>query len=163
MDWKDLLFNFEGRINRAKWWLAVLIIVVFTILISVVLLPLIGLSMMTASESTVGTLFSIVLTAVIGYPTTAVMMKRLNDRERPHWLVYVFWAPTVVNLLAQLFGLTVSMQNIGGLQEVMMPTTLGWIIQAISLPIGIWALVELGILKGTEGSNSHGPDPLAKS
>lgn len=163
MDWKDFLFNFEGRINRAKWWLAVLIIVVFTILISVVLLPLIGLSMMTASESTVGTLFSIVLTAVIGYPATAVMMKRLNDRERPHWLVYVFWAPTVVNLLGQLFGLTVTMQNIGGLQEVMVPTTLGWIIQGISLPIAIWALVELGILKGTEGPNPHGPDPLGNS
>ena len=26
IDWKDLLFSFEGRINRAKFWLGVVVI-----------------------------------------------------------------------------------------------------------------------------------------
>jgi uncharacterized membrane protein YhaH (DUF805 family) len=30
----------------------------------------------------------------------------------------------------------------------------------LSFAIGIWALIELGILKGTTGPNQHGPDPL---
>ena len=29
------------------------------------------------------------------------------------------------------------------------------------LAVGIWALVELGCLRGTVGPNRHGPDPLA--
>ena len=40
-------------------------------------------------------------------------------------------------------------------------STLGMILGLLSLVIGIWALVELGILKGTDGPNQHGPDPLA--
>lgn len=30
-----------------------------------------------------------------------------------------------------------------------------------SLAISIWALVELGFLRGTVGANRYGPDPLA--
>ena len=39
--------------------------------------------------------------------------------------------------------------------------SLGWILNLLSLAVGIWALIELGILKGTTGPNQHGPDPLA--
>jgi len=32
-----------------------------------------------------------------------------------------------------------------------------------SLAVSIWAIVELGFLRGTPGPNQYGPDPLAAS
>jgi uncharacterized membrane protein YhaH (DUF805 family) len=32
-----------------------------------------------------------------------------------------------------------------------------------SVAISIWALVELGFLRGTSGPNDFGPDPLASA
>jgi uncharacterized membrane protein YhaH (DUF805 family) len=43
---------------------------------------------------------------------------------------------------------------------MLVPTGIGWVINLLSFVIGIWALVDLGILKGTAGPNRHGPDPL---
>ena len=40
-------------------------------------------------------------------------------------------------------------------------SSLGWMLNLLSLAVGIWALIELGILRGTTGPNQHGPDPLA--
>jgi uncharacterized membrane protein YhaH (DUF805 family) len=98
---------------------------------------------------------------IIAYPVTALMVQRLNDRDRPRWLAAVFWAPTVLSILAGLAGLTMTTTDVGG---VAMPSQsgLGMILGLLSLAIGIWALIELGILKGTTGPNQHGPDPLAR-
>jgi uncharacterized membrane protein YhaH (DUF805 family) len=37
----------------------------------------------------------------------------------------------------------------------------GIILNLISFAISIWALVELGFLRGTVGPNRYGPDPLS--
>lgn len=41
----------------------------------------------------------------------------------------------------------------------------GWWTLIVLIPVigWIWAFVELGCLKGTDGPNSYGPDPLAPS
>lgn len=161
MDLSHILFSFEGRINRAKWWLAVLILAVAAIALTFLGYAVLGLNWMTAAMTTSGTMVSIVITALIAYPATAAMLKRLNDRDRPSWMVGVFWAPTVLTLVGQLLGLTMTVQDVGGV-PVPAPTMLGWLLNIASLGIGIWALIELGILRGTEGPNRHGPDPLAK-
>jgi uncharacterized membrane protein YhaH (DUF805 family) len=31
----------------------------------------------------------------------------------------------------------------------------------IDIVIGVWFVVDLGILRGTKGTNKYGPDPLA--
>lgn len=160
MNWTWLFFGFDGRINRAKFWLAVLVFFIAALVIAFAIFPLLGLSMMMMGASAGGAVAGLIVTLVFAYPWTAVMVKRLKDRDRPMWLVAVFWAPTVLNTLGQLTGTTVSMQSMGG-QQVMMPNTGGWIISLLSFVIGVWALVELGILKGTPGPNQHGPDPLA--
>ena len=38
-----------------------------------------------------------------------------------------------------------------------------WFIQLIPVVGPIWALVECGFLKGTDGDNEYGPDPLASA
>ncbi len=159
MDWKWLFFSFDGRINRAKWWLSLLVFLIVGLVVWLVLLPLIGISFWMMGTTTGGMVANLIVTLIFAYPATAVMLKRVHDRDRPSWLVAVFWLPTVLGILGQLTGLTMSMQEMGG-QMVAMPTGIGWVVNTLSFVVGIWALVELGILKGTPGPNQHGPDPL---
>jgi uncharacterized membrane protein YhaH (DUF805 family) len=157
MDWKWLFFSFDGRINRAKWWLSLLVFAIVGLVIYLGLLPLVGISIWKMGTGLA--VASLIVTLIFAYPVTAVMLKRINDRDRPAWFVAVFWAPTVLGLIAQLTGVAYTMRPMGG-QMVAMPTGIGWVVNLLSFVIGIWALVELGILKGTPGPNKHGPDPL---
>jgi uncharacterized membrane protein YhaH (DUF805 family) len=162
MDWKWLFFSFDGRANRAKWWLTVLIFVILSVIIWLVILPIFGYTIWNVQADATANLLSIVITLIFAYPATAVMVKRLHDRNRPAWLAAVLWAPTVLTLLGQLTGITFTAQDVGG-QTVMVPTMLGWIINLATLVIGIWALIELGCLRGTRGPNQYGPDPLGRA
>lgn len=166
-----LFTSFQGRINRAKWWLGSIILILVGAVVGWIVGSVIGasiFSMVTEGGVTAETIASVtrrisisqlITVAILAYPVTALMTKRLNDRDRPNYLVYVFWLPTVLTILAGLAGLTMTVADVNG---VMMPTQsgLGMVLGLLSLVIGIWALVELGILKGTPGPNQHGPDPL---
>ena len=160
MNFSQMFFSFDGRINRAKWWLASLILAVVAIVVVFLAMMLLG-GWMTARATTGGAIAMVVVTVIMAYPATAIMIKRLNDRDRPSWMAAVFWAPSVLSLLGGLFGLTETVREMGGVQ-MPAPTPLGWIISIAGFIIGIWALIELGILRGTAGPNQHGPDPLAR-
>jgi len=151
MDFGYLFTSFEGRINRKPYWIATLIMIAGVIVLSIVLAFALG--------GGGGVLLQIVLLVIIGYPATALMIKRLHDRDRPNFLVAIFWAPSVITLLGQMTGITGTMTDVYG-TPVFQPNMLGWIINIIGLVIGIWALIELGFLRGTDGPNQHGPDPL---
>ncbi|MGI9413075.1 MAG: DUF805 domain-containing protein [Hyphomicrobiales bacterium] len=153
MDWAYLFTSFDGRINRKPYWIAILLMVAFILIFTFVL------TILTAASARAQLWVQIGLLIVVGYPITALMIKRLHDRNRPGNLAAVIWAPSIVSILGQLIGLTGSYQPVGG-QEVFLPNTLGWIVLAASLVIGIWALIELGFLRGTDGANDYGPDPL---
>ena len=161
----SMFTGFAGRINRAKWWIGTIILAVVGIILYFILAAVFGMGAITdpaqvASMMRTIAILQIVLLAILAYPTTALMMKRLNDRDRPSYFAYIFWAPTVLSVLGGLLGLTMTTMDMGG---VAVPTQsgLGWILSIAGLAVGIWALIELGILKGTEGPNQHGPDPLA--
>lgn len=167
----SMFTSFDGRINRAKWWLGVVIIIVATLILYVILGMFIGGSMMAGFDPMAGpeamtsmmrkaAILSTVVLVITAYPITALMKKRLNDRDRPDWLIYVFWAPTVINQLLALTGMGTSLTEVGGVQ---MPTPSGisWLVSLAGLAVAIWVLVDLGCIRGTEGPNQHGPDPLS--
>jgi len=164
----SMFTGFAGRINRAKWWIGTIILIVVALVLSAILYAFFVGSLASADPAQLSSILrtmaivQIILVAIIAYPATAIMIKRLNDRDRPTFFAYIFWAPTVLMLLGNLFGLTMTTMDVGG--GVMMPTQtgLGWVLYLASIAVGIWALIELGILKGTEGPNQHGPDPLAQ-
>jgi uncharacterized membrane protein YhaH (DUF805 family) len=130
-----LWFGFAGRINRAKYWLVVLVnigVVVAASIISAVL----GLTLAYVAATVV------FLVAVAS--SLAIAAKRLHDRDKSAWWILVFVVlPSVISGIGQLFG-----------APVMFVTSL------ISFGISIWAFVELGCLRGTRGPNRFGPDPL---
>lgn len=166
MDIMSTFTGFTGRINRAKWWIGTIILAVFVIILYFILAAIFGASVPTdpaqlSSFMRTAAILQLVLLAIIAYPTTAMWIKRLNDRDRPSYFAYIFWAPTILSVLGGILGITMTTTDMGGL-AVPTQSGLGWVLSLASLAVGIWALVEMGILKGTDGPNQHGPDPLAK-
>ncbi len=168
----SLFTSLEGRINRQKWWLGTIVLIIVYLIFYVIVMMAIGGSMMASFDLTAGpdammammrraAIGQIVLFIIFIYPSIALMKKRLNDRDRPVWYIYVFWAPAVISMLLGISGMAQTMTDVGGGVMMPAPNTLGWIVNLAGLVVGIWALVELGFLKGTAGSNQHGPDPLA--
>jgi uncharacterized membrane protein YhaH (DUF805 family) len=151
MNLAALLFSFEGRINRAKYWLALLIWCAATALVFV----LFGVAGTAAGiEPTLELM--IVLTALVVIPilisSIAVGIKRLHDRDKSGWWLLVFYVAPYG--LAFLGGMLVAAMRIDDPQSE-------YLIMLINLPIYAWALIELGILRGTVGPNRFGEDPIA--
>lgn len=157
MDFRYLYTAFNGRINRKPYWLASLILIaVMVVLNLVVILPL------SSASPVLSALVSLVLMLVFLYPIVALGVKRLHDRGKSGQLMIVFLAPGLVSQMGSLLGLTHSAQEISG-QVVMLPNMLGTILGLVSLAIGIWALIELGIRQGVQGDNVYGPNPLSQA
>ena len=138
-EWLELLFGFSGRINRAKYWLSFLIyfIALFALYVLFSLFfsfptDLLGLLLISAIP-----LVPIVISSI------AIGIKRLHDRNKSGWWLLVFY------VLPGVLG------NIGSYSGM------DFVFNLANLALSIWALVELGCLRGTSGRNQYGPDPLA--
>ena len=105
----DILFSFDGRINRAKYWLSML---------PLNLLWVIGLIIDMSSSGA----FYWICSLIVIWPTLALNVKRCHDRDKSGWFYLVNFIPIV----------------------------------------SLWYLVEIGFLKGTEGDNRFGQDPLGQ-
>ena len=150
MDWTTLLFSFTGRINRGKYWLAVLIyMAVWTTFIAGSLIWLGGLNidnlLSLAGAGLMIWLIGFILLIVGTWSGLAVGVKRLHDRDKSGWWILLFWLGPSIR---------------GGSQTVTPDLGGGFILSLAAFAIMIWAFVELGCLPGTPGPNQYGPDPL---
>jgi uncharacterized membrane protein YhaH (DUF805 family) len=163
----------DGRIGRQTWWLGTLVTLVAALILYFILSAVMGtgFSMMTDPQKMMEPGFmenmmqsaawqQLISLVILGYPVTALMSKRLNDRDRPSWLKWLFWAPTVLATLVGIAGMGYTLQDMGNGVMMPAPTMLMGVLSIASLVIGLWALVELGFLRGTSGANAHGADPV---
>jgi uncharacterized membrane protein YhaH (DUF805 family) len=142
----NLLFSFDGRVNRAKFWLAVPIWALAT------MLPPLSLGLLGLRVSYVSVALLLLVVALpILVSMLAVGIKRLHDRDKPAWwlLIYFFIPYFFAPLLA---GLMPSNESSDNAELVAMA--------AIMLPFFVWGWVELGCIPGTPGPNQFGEDPL---
>lgn len=139
MDLKSLLFSFDGRINRAKWWLAVLIYVIAAIVVTIIA------SIVTAIVPIVGIVLFVIYGIVALISGIAVGVKRLHDRGKSGlWLLVFYLVPGALSGIGMFSG----------------SEAIYMLLSLIGTGISIWMLVELGCLRGTVGPNEYGPDPL---
>jgi uncharacterized membrane protein YhaH (DUF805 family) len=165
--------GFDGRIGRQSWWLGTVALTVLIIILYLILGAILGASgaelpdpasindpvlMEKALRSS--QIQGLISLAIFLYPGLALMGKRLNDRNRPSWLKYLFYVPAVLSSVLGVFGLTYFVTKIEG-ELTPYPTTLGTILTLLSLVAAIWAVIELGFLRGTDGPNRYGADPIA--
>lgn len=154
MNIRDLYTALDGRINRKPFWLGAIGLFLVGIVISVVIvLPLMALS------KTLGSLVSLLISLAFLYPACALGIKRLHDRGQSGHLMAVFVAPGLIYQIADLLGLATRQATLNG-QTFAVPTAIGSALGLLSLVVGLWALVSLGIRRGTPGTNAWGPDPL---
>jgi uncharacterized membrane protein YhaH (DUF805 family) len=137
-DLKHLWFGFNGRVNRAKYWLVNIVNIVGLSVLAGVILGVFGFEMV--AWLILGVLYLVVLVSAV-----AICIKRLHDRNKPGW-----WAAVFIGLPVVLGGLSTLLGN----ELLAMVFGLG------QFAVAIWGLIELGILRGTVGPNQYGEDPL---
>ena len=159
-----LLFGFSGRANRGKFWLAVVLWIIFwaiamlvCVLAAIVILglhlpdsslphdELIARYVRLAFDYLGLLIVYIAFTVVSLISGFAVGIKRLHDRDKSGWWILLFYlAPSLLGSIANANEHPLA----------------GFVLGVGSFVISIWALVELGFLRGTVGPNRYGPDPL---
>jgi uncharacterized membrane protein YhaH (DUF805 family) len=109
---------------------------------------------------------------VLIFAMLAVGAKRLHDRNKSAWWLLVFYGIPFILWCYAFWSVISGMIGMGGMaaqgmsQEQMMGSWMAtmqqmWWVSLVNTIIGVWGLIELGILKGTTGDNQYGPDPLA--
>jgi uncharacterized membrane protein YhaH (DUF805 family) len=176
------LFGFNGRINRAKLWLFILVTLGWEIVIGLV--AVVGLhwsSYIEASKTwkvdpeggpplpwpdpvtgiagwiAMGLIAALILAYAVSL--CAVYTKRLHDRNKGAWWLLLFlvvpWGLTLLECTA--------VPALFKLGPYFGPLGMGWgaagLLGAI---VSLWAFIELFCLKGSAGANPYGADPLAK-
>ena len=129
-------FGFSGRANRAKYWLVAAVNVAIMAVLTV--LAIVG-------DAPVLWIVFIIVILVLMVSSVAVSIRRLHDRGKSGWWVLVFiFVPGLLQGIGSRLGDPVPMMILG----------------LADFAVSIWALVELGFLRGTQGDNAYGPDPL---
>jgi uncharacterized membrane protein YhaH (DUF805 family) len=143
MNWGHLFFQFDGRVNRAKFWIAALIFAAIN-----VVLAILGYVM---DQSVVFQALNSMLGIVILISSIAVGVKRLHDRNKSGWYLLLFYlVPSMLVVIGVLIGAFVE-------DSTIIATVLG----LLAFAIAVWAFIEMGCLRGTIGINQYGPDPVA--
>ncbi|MGI9665923.1 MAG: DUF805 domain-containing protein [Acidimicrobiia bacterium] len=91
MDWQHLLFQFDGRINRAKFWAGVVAVFVVVLIVAIVAVI--------ANSSAVWTLYALVVLLSL-WPNLALSIKRWHDRGKTGWWVLIGLVPIIGGLWA---------------------------------------------------------------
>lgn len=153
MDLKALYMTFDGRIGRKPFWLGIMGLLAAAVVLSLAVVPPLA-----SLSPGLGDIAGLLLSAALLYPGVALATKRLHDRDKPVALIWLFVVPGLAYQIADVLGLVVRTLVIQG-QVALVPTPIGIVLGLLSLVTGIWALVTLGLRKGTTGPNTHGPDP----
>ena len=140
MSLTNLPFSYQGRINRAKFWLAALIYFIVGIVVAIVaLIPVLG------------QLVALVVNIAVMVSSVFVGIKRLHDRNKTGWwLLPYYFVPMI------LFGISF---YLGYMADEATP--LSMLTSLLGLAAMLWVFVDLGCLRGTIGPNQYGPDPVA--
>lgn len=140
----NFLFSFRGRIARRDFWLLVVVCAAF----------LFGLAAAARiPDETSKVILYVVCSAAALLTLLSAATRRLHDRDRHGWYLYVFFG--VPSALATFLS------GKGELKLVVFNGGIGSVLDLLSLAIGIWMIVELGCLPSIAGSNQFGADPLS--
>ncbi len=146
----SLLTSFRGRISRKQWWIGFLIILLISLPGEYYLdpgqfNPEPGVLRMPVWPETLWSILWLI-------PSTAITVKRFNDRDWPWWLGYAIGAAWLVSFVGPYFGLYID-------PDAGMPNAIAfWLLLAVAFA----ATVDNGFLRGTPGPNRYGADPRGK-
>lgn len=147
MNISDLFLSFRGRIGRRQYWIATGVVAV----LALVLQWMLGVPIMSDPSSLRLRIIAFVIGLISMYPTAAIAVKRLHDRDQPAMYVWVLMVALAVVLIGDLLGYFDDSTDLSFMSSIAI------IFVAV---VALAFLVELGFRRGTPGPNKHGPDPL---
>jgi uncharacterized membrane protein YhaH (DUF805 family) len=167
----------EGRIGRKTYWLGFLVIFLVCWVAAYAVgsavnylldIPhVITLSSVAPAEGGLQGSFTLTGGAVVvmgallpAFALMPLIAKRLNDRDRGGWMRLLFVAPNLLLALLALVAILIAKGIVatGGV------TALAFALLAtllFAMIVWLWAIVELGVRRGTIGPNRYGADPAA--
>lgn len=134
MSFLHLLFSFQGRIGRGKFWLGIWLVISFCVAALLLVLRI---------EKPDTPSPALLLPLVVNFMLAALMVKRFHDRGKSGWWSIVAAIPPI------LFGAT------GGQPDRFIQGA----IAALAVGVGFWLLFELGVSRGQQSSNRFGAAP----
>lgn len=143
-----LLFTTRGRISRQLWWGGVGSLFVYHLVAILLLIDIFG-SVPPPSMEGRAVLFLVSLAGIA--MASCLSIKRFHDRGRSAIFALVPMAVLLVKAVLDALQVT----GIAGSL-----TWLDYLFFAAQIAIGLWFVIELGMLRGTNGDNRYGPDPL---
>ncbi|MEL6287564.1 MAG: DUF805 domain-containing protein [Pseudomonadota bacterium] len=157
----DLYLSFNGRINRAKWWLGFVSLTILSIVVNIALNPAAFSGLggdPTASNLNIDALKPTLLQLIVGLVFTvlllAVIKKRLNDRNWGSWMFVLIALVYLAVQIGQYFVIGAATT----LEEITISTLP---FSALGLAVFVFLIIDNGMLKGTVGPNQYGEDPIA--
>jgi uncharacterized membrane protein YhaH (DUF805 family) len=93
IDWTHLLFKFDGRINRAKFWAG--IAATWTIGIGLLILLGAAIAADSAALTTIGVVLAIAIYGALIWMGLAISIKRWHDRGKSGWWVLIAAIPFI--------------------------------------------------------------------
>lgn len=149
----ELLFSFQGRINRQTFWLAYLATIVVVLALILLVAALAFLLLFLRGDQALPGFgpTQILLTLLIYGPSTVIFLalsaKRLHDRGKSGWWLILYWV-------------------VGGglfwLGYWLLFDTIGYVLIGIGTVINLLGLIDIGFLPGKAGPNIYGPDPATE-
>ncbi len=140
------LFSFKGRTKRLNYWVIHFLCIGFVLAAWLAGALLAALVRVGLSFGALGLVLSLFVTAFVGVATAT---RRLHDRDKSAWWLLLFiGVPAVGRVVSELFNERPDLQ--------LAALAVGLVV----IPVSIWAIVELGALRGTRGPNRYGEDPL---
>ncbi|HUR42558.1 MAG TPA: DUF805 domain-containing protein [Aestuariivirga sp.] len=100
----SLFTSFEGRINRQKWWLGIIVLIILEWIMAVVLGMLVGRDMMVmdpanpaATTQAIGmlTIPMFIVALIFLWPSLALYTKRWHDRGKSGWWTLILLIPII--------------------------------------------------------------------
>jgi uncharacterized membrane protein YhaH (DUF805 family) len=139
-------FSYQGRISRSQFWLKWMLPFLATGLFLTLIVSAAALQSMAKSADPVTAFlnvfvpYAVIFTIATIWTESVILAKRIHDRNKPGWLVFLCLAPRFAMAL--------------------LPDVLPFVVGTINLIISMWFLIEFGCLRGTAGANRYGPDPV---
>ena len=160
MDFTYLFTSLNGRINRAKWWVG-----------EVILLVIFCAAALIANQTTIGQTTSATLIWIVLYlPKYFLAAKRFQDRNKPGKTALYGYVPSAIAAALLGFGPGLDKPQIRELEigDIVISyrwntNLLGTICFVVLISVMVWFLIALGMRKGTAGWNRFGRDPLART
>jgi uncharacterized membrane protein YhaH (DUF805 family) len=149
MSMRDLFFGFRGRIDRKTWWLGFALVLV----VQIGLIAWVDPDYFADDPETAATpnLAHFLIALFFLVPSTAITVKRFNDRSYPWWPGYAIGALSAVYVIAEYAGYFQ-----GNPEDFPLPEAIFfWMLGAI----GLFFIIDNGFMRGVRGPNAYGPDP----